>query len=60
MKKILIILCVFSSLLAFSQKENAGKLLYSENFNKDWTNWIVEFEQVESSTIGLIDNKLNY
>ena len=59
MKKILIILCVFSSLLAFSQRENAGKLLYSDNFNKDLSSWIVEFEQPESSTIELIDKKLN-
>ena len=59
MKKILIILLAISSLLVFSQKENAGKLLYSDNFSKDLSNWQVEFEQPESSTIKLIDNKLD-
>jgi len=59
MKKILIILLAISSLVVFSQKENAAKLQYSDNFSKDLSNWIVEFEQPESSTIKLIDNKLD-
>jgi len=59
MKSKLIIYLLFSSLLVFSQKENAGKLLYSDNFNKDLSNWKTEFEVPESSSIKLIDSKLD-
>lgn len=59
MKKSLIFFCILSSLHVFSQKEKAGKLLYLDNFNKDLTNWIVEFEEPESSSIKLIDDKLD-
>ncbi len=59
MKKILIILCIFSSLLVFSQKGNAGKLLYFDNFNKDLSNWKVEFEIPKTSSIQLVNSKLD-
>jgi len=59
MKKILIILFVFSSLLVFSQKDNAGRLLYSDYFNKDLTNWTAEFEKPETSSLKIIDGKLD-
>ena len=59
MKRNLIILFAISSLLVFSQKENAGKLLYSDNFNKDLANWTAEFEIPETSGLKLIDSKLD-
>ncbi|MEI6556042.1 MAG: DUF6250 domain-containing protein [Paludibacter sp.] len=59
MKKILHIIFVLNSLLVFSQKENAGKLLYSDYFNKDLSNWTAEFEIPETSGIKLIDSKLD-
>ena len=59
MKKILIIFSIFSSLLAFSQTENTGKLLYFDNFNKDLSNWKVEFEIPKTSSIQLVNSKLD-
>ncbi|MEI6751836.1 MAG: DUF6250 domain-containing protein [Paludibacter sp.] len=59
MKRNLIILFAISSLLVFSQKENAGKLLYSDNFNKELSNWTAEFEIPETSGLKLVDSKLD-
>jgi rhamnogalacturonan endolyase len=59
MKKSLIFIFILSSLHAFSQKESAGKLLYSDNFNTDLSNWKTEFETPETSSIKLIESKLD-
>ncbi len=55
----LIILFFISSLFAFSQKENAGKLLYGDNFEKWLCNWTAEFEDPLNSSIHIIDSKLD-
>lgn len=47
---------VFSSVL-FSQTK--PKLIYSDNFDKDCSNWNVEFEQPEKSSVKIIDGKLD-
>lgn len=59
MKKSLIYIFILSSLHVFSQKENAGKLIYSDNFNADLSNWKTEFETPETSSIKLIESKLD-
>ena len=59
MRKSIVILFVFSSLFAFSQKENGGKLIYSDNFKNNLSNWKVEFEIPKTSSIQLIDSKLD-
>jgi hypothetical protein len=59
MKKIISIIFIFSSLLAFSQNGNAGKLLFSDNYDGGLCNWNTEFEIPETSSIKLIDSKLD-
>ena len=59
MQKSIVILLIFSSLFAFSQKGKVGKLIYSDNFNKDLSNWKVEFEIPKTSSVQLIDSKLD-
>jgi hypothetical protein len=43
----------------FSQKENTGKLLYSDDFSKDQSNWKAEFEKPETSVIKIFEGKLD-
>lgn len=47
---------VFTSTF-FSQSKS--KLIYSDNFDKDWSNWNIEFEQPEKSSAKIIDGKLD-
>lgn len=35
------------------------KLIYSDDFNTDWSNWNVEFEKPETSSLKIIDGKLD-
>ncbi len=47
---------VFTTTL-FSQSKT--KVIYSDNFDKDWSNWNVEFEKPETSSLKIIDGKLD-
>lgn len=55
-KNLLFVFLVFSSVL-FSQSKS--KLIYSDNFDKDWSNWNIEFEKPETSSLKIIDGKLD-
>ena len=59
---LVLLLLVFSSTL-FSQsnaKEKLKtKLVYSDDFNLDLSNWNVEFEKPETSSLKIIDGKLD-
>ncbi|HQE35351.1 MAG TPA: DUF6250 domain-containing protein, partial [Flavobacterium alvei] len=35
------------------------KVIYSDNFDKDWSKWDVEFEKPETSSLKIIDGKLD-
>jgi hypothetical protein len=41
----------------FSQTKE--KLIYFDNFDKDWSNWNIEFEKPETSSLKIIDGKLD-
>jgi hypothetical protein len=51
---IFLVLLVFTTTL-FSQ----SNAIYSDNFEKDWSNWNIEFEQPEKSSVKIIDGKLD-
>jgi hypothetical protein len=57
-----LVLLVFTSIL-FSQTKVKevlkAKVIYSDNFDKDWSNWNVEFEKPETSSLKIIDGKLD-
>lgn len=53
------IISIFSCLFAFAQSEKSAKLIYSDNFNKDLSNWKAEFEIPDSSSIKLNGSKLD-
>jgi hypothetical protein len=59
MKYFVSIVFILSTLLVFSQTQNANKLLFADNFDKDISNWIVEFEKPATSTIQIIHSKLD-
>ena len=55
----LIFLLLVYSLWLFPQKNCPEKILFQDNFGGNLSNWKVEFEQQESSSIKLIDYKLD-
>ena len=55
-KYCLFVFLVFTSIL-FSQSKM--ELIYSDNFDKDWSNWNVEFEKPETSSLKIMDGKLD-
>ncbi len=55
-KYCLFVFLVFTSIL-FSQSKM--ELIYSDNFDKDWSNWNVEFEKPETSSLKIIYGKLD-
>ena len=59
---LVLILFVFNATV-FSQtktKENLKmKVIYSDNFNSDLSNWNIEFEKPETSSVKIIDGKLD-
>lgn len=73
MKQIICIALLMTSLLpSYTQEFNQAelkkpyvcsirkeKIIYSENFKSDLSNWKVEFEKPDSSTIQIIDGKLD-
>jgi len=58
-------LCVGQELSSVSAKKTYfsthrnEKLIYSEDFNSNFLNWKVEFEMPDSSSIRIVDNKLD-
>jgi len=56
------VLLVFSTTI-FSQskkkEELTAKVIYTDNFNTDLSNWNVEFEKPETSSLKIIDGKLD-
>jgi hypothetical protein len=61
-KYLFLVFLVFTTTI-FSQskiKEVAEmKAIYSDNFDKDWSNWNIDLEKPETSTIKIIDGKLD-
>ncbi len=55
----LIFILLVNSLWLFPQKNCPEKILFQDNFGGNLSNWLVEFEQPESSSIKVIDNKLD-
>ena len=55
----LIFVLLANSLWFFPQKNYPEKILFQDNFRENLLNWIVEFEETESSTIRLINSKLD-
>ena len=53
---LVLVFLVFTSIL-FSQSKM--ELIYSDNFDKDWSNWNVEFEKPETSSLKIIYGKLD-
>ena len=53
---LVLVFLVFTSIL-FSQSKM--ELIYSDNFDKDWSNWNVEFEKPETSSLKIMDGKLD-
>lgn len=59
MKKILCFLFLITSFLVFSQSKTAAKLLYADDFKNGLSNWITEFEVQATSSIQIVDSKMD-
>jgi hypothetical protein len=60
MKKISIVICLFSILNVFSEViPMKQKLIYSDDFKNGTSNWIAEFENTETSSMKIVDGKLD-
>ena len=55
-KYLILVFLVFTATL-FSQSKS--KLIYSDDFKDNWSNWEVEFENPESSNLKISDGKLD-
>ncbi|MBP6758982.1 MAG: hypothetical protein KA133_07000, partial [Flavobacterium sp.] len=53
---LVLVFLVFTTTIFSQTKE---KVIYSDNFDKDWSNWNVEFEKAETSSLKIIDGKLD-
>lgn len=56
MKSKLLVLVFFVFTTSFFSQ---SKVIYSDDFDSDWSNWNIEFEKPESSNIKIIDGKLD-
>ena len=59
MKKILCFLFLSANLLSFSQNKTSAKLLYADDFKCGLGNWITEFEEPATSSIQIVDSKMD-
>ncbi len=59
MKKTLCFLFLIISFLGFSQSKTTARLLYADDFKNGLRNWTTEFEEPATSSIQLVDSKLD-
>jgi hypothetical protein len=60
MKRISIVICLFSILNVFSEvKPMKQRLIYSDDFKNGISNWIAEFENPETSSMKIVNGKLD-
>lgn len=61
-KYLVLVFLVFTTSLFSQSKTKEGlktKLIYSDNFDKDWSNWNIDLEKPETSTVKITDGKLD-